>query len=331
MSHSRRSFLGAAAAGLATLKLSKAQRRTVPEPQASSPQAMPAPKTAKITSSVMLWTLKGSMEQKLATAAEAGIQSVELVSEYVSWTDSDVDRYKALAQSYGLTIDALLAQTDWTHRAVSMVNPGDREAFLKDVRDATAWAKRLNVPQVIVLSGNEQPAMTREAQHASMVEGGKRAAEIARDADVKLILENLNSRVDHKGYFLTSAKEALQIVKEVDSPHFRLLFDIYHEYVQTGHENVQNGNAIPMITEAVPYVGVFHVADAPGRHDPGTGQMKWDDIYRAIGKSEYAGYMALEYEPKGTDEVASLIAAVTQMRKGLNAGAAKPEASENAS
>jgi hydroxypyruvate isomerase len=112
------------------------------------------------------------------------------------------------------------------------------------------------------------------------------------------------------------------VVKEVDSPHFRFLFDIYHEYVQ-------NGNVIPAITEAVPYVSVFHVADAPGRHDPGTGEMKWDDIYGAIGKSDYAGYIALEYEPKG-DEVASLILAVTQMRKVLNAGAAKPETPDSA-
>ncbi len=272
----------------------------------------------------MLWTLKGIMQEKLGTAAESGIQSVELVSEYVSWSDADVKKYNVLAQSYGITMDALLSQTDWTHRPVTMVNPAHRDAFLKDVRDATVWAKKLNVPQIIVLSGNEQPGMTREAQHASMVESGKRAAEIAAQADVRLILENLNSRVNHKGYFLTSAKEALQIVKEVDNPHFRLLFDIYHEYVQ-------NGNPIPAIEEAEPYVSVFHVADAPGRHDPGTGEMKWDDIYRAIGKSEYAGYIALEYEPKGDDEVASLIAAVTQMRKDLNAGAPKQESATNAS
>lgn len=271
----------------------------------------------------MLWTLKGTMEHKLATAAEAGIQSVELVSEWVSWSDADVAKYKALAQSYGIGLDALLSQTDWVHRPVTMVNPAHREAFLNDVRNAIGCAKKLNVPQVIVLSGNEQPGMTREAQHGSMVEGGKRAAEIANNADVKLILENLNSRVNHKGYFLTSAKEALQVTKEVDSPQFRLLFDIYHEYVQ-------NGNPIPMIEEAIPYVSVFHVADAPGRHDPGTGEMKWDDIYRAIGKSGYTGYIALEYEPKG-DEVASLIASVTQMRKELNAGAAKPERPANAS
>lgn len=281
---------------------------------------MPPPKTAKVTSSVMLWTLKGSMEQRLGKAAEAGIQSVELVSEHVSWVDGEAAKYRAAVQSYGLGTDALLSQTNWVHRPVSMVNPAHREAFLQDVREAIVWAKKLNAPQVIVLSGNEQPGMTREAQHASMVEGGKRAAELADAAGVTLILENLNSRVNHKGYFLTSAREALQVVKEVDSPHLRMLFDIYHEYVQ-------NGNPIPMITEAAPYVSVFHVADAPGRHDPGTGEMKWDEIYRAIGKADYAGYVALEYEPKG-DEVDSLIAAVTQMRKGINAGAPKTDNSD---
>lgn len=324
MHSSRRGFLRAGAglglAGLGAARLGFAQRRGA-EPQTGS-QGMPPPKAAKVTSSVMLWTLQGSMEEKFGKAAEAGMQSVELVSEHVGWSEEEAEKYKALAQSYGIGMDALLSQTDWVHRPVTMVNPAHREAFLSEVRAAAGWAKKLNVPQVIVLSGNEQPGMTREAQRTSMVEGGKLAAEIAREADIRLILENLNSRVNHKGYYLTSAKEALQVVKEVDSPHFRLLFDIYHEHVQ-------NGNVIPMITEAVPYVSVFHVADAPGRHDPGTGEMKWDDIYRAIGKSGYAGYVTLEYEPKG-DEVASLTAAVTQMRKGLNAGAAKPEGPENA-
>jgi hypothetical protein len=134
MNQSRRRFLRAGVAALPAGALAIAQRRTPPEPQASAAQGMPPPKTARVTSSVMLWTLRGSLEQKLATAAEAGIQSVELVSEYVSWTNADVDKYKALVQSYGLTMDALLSQTDWVHRPVSMVNPAHREAFLKDVR-----------------------------------------------------------------------------------------------------------------------------------------------------------------------------------------------------
>lgn len=300
----RRAFLaGSAAAALSGVSGAE---------QAGAGQAGPAgpPKTARVTSSVMLWTLKGSFDEKLATAARAGMQSVELVSEHVGWSDSDVAKYKRLAQSYGLGMDTILAQNDWTKRPVTMVNPAHREAFLKDVRDSIAWAKKLNCPQIIVLSGNEQAGMSHQQQYASMVEGAKQAAQMAQDADVKLILENLNSKVNHKGYFLTSAREALQAVKEVDNPHFRLLFDIYHEYVQ-------NGDPIPAIRDAEPYVAVFHVADAPGRHDPGTGKMRWDEIYKAIGKTEYAGYITLEYAPVG-DEVDSLIKAVTQMRKDLN-------------
>jgi hydroxypyruvate isomerase len=265
----------------------------------------------------MLWTLKGTFDEKLSTAAEAGMQSVELVSEQQSWSDGETAKYKRLVQSYGMQIDSLLSQTDWTKRPVTMVNPAHRDGFLNAVKDAIAWAKKLDVPQIIVLSGNEQPGMSHEEQYASLVEGGKRAAELAQAADVKLILENLNSKVNHKGYFLTSAREALRAAKEVDNPHFRLLFDIYHEYVQ-------NGDPIPAMNEAEPYVAVYHVADAPGRHDPGTGQMKWDDIYKAIGKSSYAGYVTLEYLPEG-DQIASLIKAVTQMRKDLNAAAPATE------
>jgi hydroxypyruvate isomerase len=123
--------------------------------------------------------------------------------------------------------------------------------------------------------------------------------------------------VDHKGYYLISALEANRAVKQVDNPHFRQLLDIYHEYVQ-------NGDPIKVIQECEPQVAVFHVADAPGRHDPGTGDMKWDDIYKAIGKTSYAGYIAMEYRSQSDDQVASLIKAVTQMRSDLNA-AAKPE------
>jgi hydroxypyruvate isomerase len=268
------------------------------------------PKSAKVTSSVMLWTLKGTFEEKVAAAAEAGLQAVELVNEQQAWSDQDIAKYKRLVESYRMRMDTVVGQTDWTTRPVTMVNPAHRAGFLQDVKNAIEWAKKLDVPQIILLSGNEQPGLSREEQFASLVEGAKRATELAAANDVTLILENLNSKVDHKGYFLTSAREALRAAKEVDDSHFRLLLDIYHEYVQ-------NGDPIAAMNEVEPYTAVYHVADAPGRHDPGTGKMKWDDIYKAIGKSGYSGYLTFEYLPVG-DQVTSLIKAVTQMRKDLN-------------
>ena len=315
--NTRRAFLQALPAGIGFAGRVHGGGRAITQ-QPGAPQGAPItpPKAARVTSGVMLWTLKGTFEEKLAIAARAGIQSVELVSEQLSWSDAEAAKYKSLAQSYGIGLDTIVGNHDWITRPVTMVNPAHREAFLQDIRDSTVSAKKLNIPQIIVLSGNEQAGMNHEMQYASLVESAKRAAEIAAAADVKLILENLNSKVDHKGYFLTSAKEALRAVKEVDNPHFRLLFDVYHEYVQ-------NGDPIPIITEAAPYVAVFHVADAPGRHDPGTGKMKWDDIYKAIAKSGYTGYITLEYLPV-SDPVDSLIAAVTQMRKDLNSVPAPP-------
>lgn len=304
----RRTFLKSSAAALLGAGWVGAQQAPAP--------AVAAPKKARITSSVMIWILKGSMEEKLQKVAETGIQSTELVSEYRTWSDSQVQSYMKLMHSYGFGFDTLMAQTDWARQPNSMVNPDHRDRFLKELNEAIVWAKRLECPQILLMSGNEQPGMSYETQFASIVESGKRAADVAAANDVILILENLNSKVNHKGYFLTSAKEATKAVKTVDNPHFRQLFDIYHEYVQ-------HGDPIPAIQEAVPYVNVFHVADAPGRHDPGTGEMKWDDIYKAIGKTNYAGYIAMEYQSNG-DEVESLIKAVTQMRSDINSVAAAP-------
>jgi hydroxypyruvate isomerase len=151
--------------------------------------------------------------------------------------------------------------------------------------------------------------MTHDAQYASLVEGGKRAAGLAADANLTLIFEPLNSKVNHKGYFLPTCVEGVKLVKDVDNPHFRLLFDLYHEQVQIG-------DVTRTAVAAAPLTAVYHVADNPGRHDPGTGEMNYGSIYKAIQKTGYAGYICMEYLPLG-DEVASLKKSVDEMRESL--------------
>src|SRR5580692_12099295 len=91
--------------------------------------------TTVITSSVMIWTLKGPFEKRLEVASQAGVESVELVSEHIDWTDAQIRDMKKLAASLHLKMDTLLAQSDWKHRPVTMVKPEDREGFLADVRE----------------------------------------------------------------------------------------------------------------------------------------------------------------------------------------------------
>ena len=98
-------------------------------------------------------------------------------------------------------------------------------------------------------------------------------------------------------------------MREVANPHVKLLFDIYHEQVQAG-------NVIGTLTEAAPHVAVFHVADSPGRHEPGTGELDWPNIYKAIQKSGYSGYVTMEYIPTG-EQVASLVKALDGFRTSL--------------
>jgi hydroxypyruvate isomerase len=271
-------------------------------------QALPAQSSA-ITSSVMIWTLQGPFEKRLEVASQAGVESVELVSEHVEWTDAQIRDMKKLAASLHLKMDTILAQSDWKHRPVSMVKPEDREGFLADVRQAIVFAQKLEIPQIILMSGDDVPGRTHEEQYASMVESVKRAGDLAAKANLMLIIEPLNNKVDHKGFFLSTCGEGLKLVKDSQNPHVKLLFDIYHEQVQVG-------NVIRTMREAAPHVAVFHIADNPGRNDPGTGEMNYENIYKAIASFGYKGYVTMEYLPLG-DQTVSLTKATKSMRAKL--------------
>ena len=269
----------------------------------------PLPPKAKITSSVMLWTLKGSFEEKLEVAARSGVQSVELVGEYADWTDADIARVKKLTRSFRLGMDVLIATPDWQKRPVSMVDPAQHDNFLADMRRAITVAHQLEITQILLMSGNAIAGRTHEEQYASLLEGCKRAGDLVAAANLTAIVEPLNSLVNHKGFFLTTCVEGAKLIRQVDNPHVRLLFDIYHE-------QVQEGNVIRTLSEAADIVAVFHVADNPGRNDPGTGEMNYQNIYKAIQKTGYSGYVAMEYLPLG-DPVESLTKALNEFRTAL--------------
>jgi hydroxypyruvate isomerase len=273
---------------------------------AHAQQAIPQ---ARITHSVMLWTLKGSFDEKLEAAARSGFESVQMVGEYAGWTDADIGRVKKLARSLRLGLDVLIATPDWPTRPVSMVDPAQRDNFLADVRNAIRYAQKLEVPQILLMSGNAIPGRTHEEQYASLLEGSKRAGDLAAAAGLTAIVEPLNSLVNHKGFFLTTCVEGARLIRQVDNPHVRLLFDIYHEQVQIG-------NVIRTLTEAADVVAVFHIADNPGRNDPGSGEINYPNVYKAIRKTGYRGYVAMEYLPL-SDQVQSLTKALKDFRAAM--------------
>jgi hydroxypyruvate isomerase len=266
---------------------------------------------ARIKSSVMLWTLKGTFEQKMEAAAQAGLDSVEFVGEHYEWSDADIARVKNLARSLKLGIDTLSSVPRWGQQKINMVEPAGRDVFLKEVERNLVFAQKLEIPMALLMSGNAVPSLSFEQQFAAVVDCAKRAGDLAAKAGITLIFEPLNTKVNHKGYFLSNCVDGLRLMKEVNHPNVRLLFDLYHE-------QVERGDVIRTALAAMPYVKVFHVADNPGRHEPGTGEMNYANIYKAIAKAGYAEYITMEYLPV-EEQVSSLQKALKEMRAGLAA------------
>jgi hydroxypyruvate isomerase len=132
----------------------------------------------------------------------------------------------------------------------------------------------------------------RDDQHRSLVEGLRACVPYLRDAGVTLLVEPLNTAVDHSGYYLSGSDEAFDVIDEVGDPHVKLLFDIYHQQITEGH-------LIARITRNIDKIGHFHAAGNPGRHELDSGEIHYPAVFRAIDASGYDGLIGLEYFPLG--------------------------------
>lgn len=267
--------------------------RSLPAQDKSSGQSVPP-----FPLSVMLWTVFRNLpfEQRLAKVAEAGYHNVELVGEYNHWSDADFQRANAARKRLGIHFDA----TGGLHHGIA--NPADREALLAGLRQSLVPMEKLDCPAMIVLSGNAIPGLSREAQHQSCIESLKRAASLIEGRQiagqpVRLLLECIDPE-ENPHYFLPSATEAIEIVRAVDHPQVQFLYDLFHE-------QIAEGNLIEKLEKHIDVIGLIHVADVPGRHHPGTGEINYRNIYRKLAELNYQKTVAMEFLPIG-DAVAEL-------------------------
>ena len=246
--------------------------------------------------SVMLWTVYRDLpfEQRLEKVAEAGYQAVELVDEYKSWSTEEFRRVSLKVRSLNIVFDTIAQVKS------GIADPGGREAFLSDMNTLLPIAEKLECPAIIVLSGNRVEGLSHDAQHQSCVETLKRAGDIAGKRNVSLLLENIDPEENPK-YYLTSVAEGFEIVREVNHPRVKFLYDFYHE-------QISEGNLIKKLEKNIGEVGLVHIADVPGRHEPGTGEINYPNIFRKLAQLKYDRYAAMEFIPTG-DAVAGLRAA----------------------
>lgn len=229
-------------------------------------------------------------EAAVEKAAALGYRYVEIYD----WKSLNLPSAKQALEEAGVT---LLSMCTTEFR---LTDPACRALWLSGLKESCAAAKALGVKKLITQVGPDTGA-DRAAQRQSIVDGLKAGAPILAAAGVTVMIEPLNTLVDHPGYYLTAAEEAFGIVRAVGSPNVKVVFDIYHQ-------QVSEGNIIPNITENLDCIAHLHAAGHPGRHELQFGENDYKNIFAAVDRAGYTGACGLEYNPL-LDPAESLAAA----------------------
>jgi hydroxypyruvate isomerase len=146
-------------------------------------------------------------------------------------------------------------------------DPSGGDAFLTALKSLIPAAQRLQCQQIILLSGKRIEGAPPQSQHAASIEALKRAADVLSGAGLVAVIEPID-RLENPTIYLDGVTEAFEIAHAVGSPNIRVLYDIYHEQREFG-------NLIAKFEGNIDQVGLIHIADVPGRHEPGTGEINY--------------------------------------------------------
>jgi hydroxypyruvate isomerase len=239
----------------------------------------------KFAVNIEMWFTKLPFLDRIRQTAALGFPAVE----FWPWANKDLDATLKLTQELKVEIAQFTA---WGFKP-GLNNPKNHKAFVKAVEDGCRVAKQLKCRKMTVVAGDDQPGMTQEEMHENVITGLKMAAPIAEDHDVMMILEPMNIRVDHKGHCLYGSAPAIRICDEVKSSHVKINWDLYHMQITEGDlcghlaEGMKAGQ-----------IGYLQLADHPGRHEPGTGEVHYNRVLKQAHDLGYRDYVGLECRPK---------------------------------
>lgn len=229
---------------------------------------------------------------RFALAAAAGFNRLEFWFPY----EYPVDRLRTELQSHGLRLVLFnVSPGDFAAGDRGLLcDPERRDEFSRALDNALEIARELECPRINAMVGLRRATLPREEQRQCIVENLRRAAPLARDAGVTLLIEALNQG-DNPGCFLTTSGEAWTILRDVGEPNVKFEFDFYHL-------QITEGNLTQNFLAHLGEIGHVQIADVPGRHEPGTGEINYPYILQLIANSGYRGFVGLEYKPSGTNE-----------------------------
>jgi hydroxypyruvate isomerase len=230
--------------------------------------------------------------ERFDRAAAAGFTAVEFLFPY----DEDLDGIgRALERNRLSLVLFNLPAGDWAGGERGIACQPERQAeFRAGVERAVAVGSRLRVPQINCLAGKRDPATAPEVARAALVDNLRFAAAQLQGVGINLLVEPVNTH-DIPRFAVPTASDALDLLGEVDHPNLALKLDVYHA-LRMGED------PIALIQQHTARIGHIQVADVPGRHQPGTGDVDFPELFGAIDGTGYDGWVALEYNPEGRTE-----------------------------
>lgn len=279
----RREFMGVCAGAALTAVAGAPSAATALMKESGAEQSGSVP----FSLSVMLWTVFNDLPfpQRLEKVAEAGYHAVELVEEFKDWTKQDFADARRKKRELSIEFDGTTGV--W----LPLADANARDAFLKALREFIPTMRELECTRLIMQTGDKIPGLSPAEMRANCIETLKLGGDIAAKENIELLIENIDPEENPK-YFLTASAEGFEIVRAVGSPHVKFLYDFYHEQIAAG-------NLIAKLEKNIDLVGLVHVADVPGRHHPGTGEINYPNIFRKLAELRYSRHVAMEFKPIG--------------------------------
>ena len=213
------------------------------------------------------------------TVKKLGFDAVETYN----WRNLDLDKVRETCQETGVELLSMCT-TEF-----NMTDPQRRKAWLDGLAISCEAANRVGAKKLITQVGQDTGA-ERQVQHDSIVAALTEAKPILESTGVTIMIEPLNTYVNHPGYYLWSSAEAFEIIRQVDNPFVKVVYDIYHQ-------QVMEGNIIPSVTGNLDCIAHLHSAGHPGRHELQYGENDYKVIFAAVDKAGYQGACGLEYNP----------------------------------
>ncbi len=236
-----------------------------------------------------------NFNNRIEKISKIGINAIE----FWQWNNKDLkDIHNKLEQNnvnlLGFCIDS---ENPDISKFISgtALNTTFTDKLLIAVRESIDVAKRLGASNLIITVGNNISDLTYEQQIKNVICNLKAIKDCFEKERITLLVEPINLS-ERPSYLIPNAKNLIPIIKEISSDYVKILYDIYHQ-------NMEGDFSIDDLKSALPYIGHIHVADYPGRGEPGTGNINYSGIFNMLAKEKYDKYIGFEFFSKNPEDI----------------------------